>query len=112
MIRVLWSKLRAYFGAASGAERRALPKRMVEEEPAKGLPLEWALWVWVDQCRQDVAYGCSTLRKSLGFTLAAGAVLALGTGANLTTFQMFLVSILQKPAVRDADALVRLEPVS
>jgi hypothetical protein len=36
----------------------------------------------------------------------------LGAGANLTTFQLFLVSILQKPAVSDADALVRLEPVS
>jgi putative ABC transport system permease protein len=68
--------------------------------------------VWLDQCWQDIAYAWRTLRKSPGFTLTAAAVLGLGAGANLTTFQIFLVSVLQKPPVREADALLRLEPVS
>src|SRR5580700_10765656 len=43
---------------------------------------QWG-WTWLDQFRQDFAYGARSLRGSPGFALTAIAVLSLGIGVNL-----------------------------
>ncbi len=138
-MRAWWSKFGAFWGGRNSLaddlqdEMNAHLDCVVDEELGKGLTPDeariaaqrsfgnrtriaensWDAWRWVplDQFRQDLVYGWRTLRRSLGFTITAVGVLALGTGANLTTFEIFLASILQRPAVRDADAIVRIEPI-
>src|SRR5262245_14355479 len=45
-------------------------------------------WTWLDQLCQDLAYGVRVLWHSPMFTVSAVGVLALGIGANLTTFHI------------------------
>ena len=67
---------------------------------------QWG-WTWLDQLRQDAAYGLRALRRSPGFALTAVAVLSLGIGVNLAELQVFH-ALLHRLQVRDVDSLVRL----
>jgi predicted permease len=46
-------------------------------------------WRWLEEARQDLAYGARVLWRAPGFALGAAAVLALGLGANLAEFEIF-----------------------
>ncbi len=63
-------------------------------------------WTWLDQLRQDLAYGIRSLRRSPGFTATAIAVLSLGIGVNLAEIHFFNAAM-HRLAVREPDSLCR-----
>lgn len=66
---------------------------------------QWG-WTWLDQFRQDMAYGARSLGRSPGFALTAIAVLSLGIGVNLAEIHVFN-ALLHRLQVRDLDSLCR-----
>jgi predicted permease len=66
---------------------------------------QWG-WTWLDQFRQDIAYGARWLRRSPGFALTAIAVLSLGIGVNLAEIHVFQ-ALRHRLQVRDLDSLCR-----
>ena len=64
---------------------------------------------WLDAVVRDVPYAMRTLRKSWGFTLGAGAVLALTIGANVAIFSVVNSVLLQPLPYPDAERLVSIE---
>ncbi|MGH7346104.1 MAG: ADOP family duplicated permease [Candidatus Rokuibacteriota bacterium] len=66
---------------------------------------------WLDAVVRDVRYAMRTLRKSWGFTLGAGAVLALTIGANVAIFSVVNSVLLQPLPYPDAGRLVSIETV-
>jgi len=67
-------------------------------------------WTWIDRLLQDLRYAARMLRKSLGFTIAAMLMLAIGIGVNVAAFGFFNLIFFKPLPVRDPDSLVRLEP--
>ena len=67
-------------------------------------------FAWLDEFRQDLAYGIRQLRRSPGFTLTAIAVLALGIGAPLAMFNVVNAAMFHWLAVRDAEVLIEFTP--
>ncbi|HSP69403.1 MAG TPA: FtsX-like permease family protein [Bryobacteraceae bacterium] len=65
-------------------------------------------FVWLDQLRQDLAFGARQMRRSPGFTLMAVTVLALGVGLNLAVFQIANAVFYDRISVRDSPLLQRL----
>jgi len=66
---------------------------------------QWG-WTWLEQARQDMAYGARSLGRSPGFALTAIAVLSLGIGVNLAEVHLFN-AFLHRLNVRDVDSLRR-----
>ena len=64
---------------------------------------QWG-FAWLDQFRQDLAYGARSLLRSPAFTLTAIAVLSLGIGANLAEFHIF-EALLHRLNVRGPESL-------
>ena len=64
---------------------------------------------WLDALLSDVHYAIRSLRKSWGFALGAGAVLALTIGASTAIFSFLNAVLLQPLAYPDADRLVSIE---
>jgi predicted permease len=69
-------------------------------------------WVWLQQLRQDLAYGVRSLRNAPAFTLGATVVLSLGVGANLAEFQVFDAIIFHRLNIRDANAVLQISRVA
>lgn len=67
-----------------------------------------AIWSWsgIERLGQDVRFALRTLRKTPGFTAAAIAVLALGTGANTAIFSIFHAVLLRPLPFHDPDRLM------
>jgi predicted permease len=65
-------------------------------------------FTWLDQLRQDLAYGARQMRRSPGFTLMAITVLALGVGLNLGVFQIANSIFYNRISVRDSAVLQRV----
>src|SRR6185503_13961972 len=63
-------------------------------------------WVWLETLLQDLRYGVRMVRKNPGFTLVAGATLALAIAVNTTIFSLVSGWMLKKPAVADPDRAV------
>ena len=68
-------------------------------------------WFWrsLDAFARDVRYAIRTLTRSWGFTLGAGAVLALTIGASTATFSVINTVLLQPLPYPDAERLVSVE---
>lgn len=66
-------------------------------------------WTWLDQLRQDVAYGIRILLRSPAFTLSAVTILALGIGANLAVFHIFNAALFHRVSVPHADSIVHFQ---
>jgi putative ABC transport system permease protein len=68
-------------------------------------------WVWqgLDAFLRDVHYAIRTLRRSWGFTLGVGSVLALTIGANVAIFSVVNTVLLQPLDYPDAERLVSIE---
>jgi predicted permease len=64
-------------------------------------------WRWLDEARQDLAYGARMLRRSPGFALGAAAVLALGLGANLAEFEIFNKMIFHRLTFRGVESCLQ-----
>jgi predicted permease len=69
---------------------------------------EWT-YRWLDAVVRDVRYSVRSLRKSWGFTLGAGAVLALAIGANVAIFSVVNTVLLQPLPYPDAGRIVSIE---
>ena len=67
------------------------------------------IWRWLDALLRDVRYAMRSLARSWGFTLGAGAVLALTIGANIAIFSVVNTVLLQPLAYPDAERLVSVE---
>ncbi len=65
-------------------------------------------FLWLDQLRQDLAYGARQLRRSPGFTLTAIVVLAFGVGLNLGLFQVIDAIFYDRISVRDSVSLLQV----
>ena len=65
-------------------------------------------WNWLDDAMQDLVVGIRTLVKSPSFAITATLILTFGIGLNVTLYQMIQVGLLRPPAIKNADAWVRL----
>src|SRR5436190_3580352 len=67
---------------------------------------EWG-WAWLDRLSQDLRFAVRLLRRAPVFTLTALAVLAVGVGLNLASFQLFDAVALSPLRVRSPESLVK-----
>ena len=67
------------------------------------------IWRWLDALGRDVRYATRSLNKSWGFTLGAGAILALAIGANTAIFSVVNMLLLQPLPYPDAERIVSVE---
>ena len=67
------------------------------------------VWRWLDALVRDVRYAMRSLTRSWGFTLGAGAVLALAIGASAAIFSVVNTVLLQPLPYRDAERIVSIE---
>src|SRR5688572_16628341 len=68
-------------------------------------------WIsrWLDTLVRDVRYATRSLTRSWGFTLGAGAVLALAIGASTAIFSVVNTVLLQRLEYPDAERIVSIE---
>jgi putative ABC transport system permease protein len=68
-------------------------------------------WIWrsLDALLRDVRYAMRGLVRTWGFTVGAGAVLALTIGANIAIFSVVNTVLLRPLAYPDAERLVAIE---
>jgi predicted permease len=70
------------------------------------------MWRWLDALMRDVRYAMRGLTRSWGFTLGAGAVLAMAIGATVAIFSVISTVLLQPLPYPEADRIVSIETVS
>jgi putative ABC transport system permease protein len=70
---------------------------------------EASRWSWLDHLTRDFRCAIRSLAKGWGFTLGAGAVLALGIAANTAIFSVVNGVLLQPLSYPDADRIVSVE---
>src|SRR5262245_8104572 len=68
-------------------------------------------WIdrWLDAVVRDVRYAMRSLRRSWGFTLGAGGILALTIGANVAIFSVVNSVLLQPLPYPGAERIVSIE---
>ena len=68
-------------------------------------------WIyrWLDTSVRDLRHAMRSLRRSWGFTLGAGGVLALTIGANVAIFSVVNTVLLQPLPYPDAERIVSIE---
>jgi hypothetical protein len=68
-------------------------------------------WIWrgVDEFVRDIRHAVRSLRRSWGFALGAGTVLALGIGANTAMFTVVNAVLLKPLDYPNADRIVAVE---
>jgi predicted permease len=66
-------------------------------------------WTWIDRFLQDLRYAARMLQKSLGFTVVAVLMLAIGIGVNIAAFGFFNLMVLRPLPVRDPNTLLRFK---
>ena len=68
-------------------------------------------WIWsgLDEFVRDVRHAARSLRRSWGFALGAGTVLALGIGANTAIFSVVNAVLLKPLGYRNAERIVAVE---
>jgi putative ABC transport system permease protein len=67
------------------------------------------IWRWLDALLRDVRYAMRSLIRSSGFTVGAGAVLALAIGANTAIFSVVNTVLLEPLSYPAAERLVSIE---
>src|SRR5215510_5345067 len=68
-------------------------------------------WIdrWLDTVVRDVRHTMRSLRRSWGFTLGAGGILALTIGANVAIFSVVALSLKKKLPYPDAERIVSIK---
>ena len=68
-------------------------------------------WIWrgLDEFVRDIRHAARSLRRSWGFALGAGTVLALGIGANTAIFTVVNAVLLKPLGYPNADRIVAVE---
>lgn len=99
------AELQAEGKSAAAARTQALrefgrPARILERSRE-----EWR-WTWLEDLASDLGYAVRSLRHQPAFALAAVLCLALGTGANTTTFNVATQFLLAEPSVTGSESLV------
>jgi predicted permease len=67
------------------------------------------VWGWLDALARDLRYAIRSLRRSWGFSLGAGSVLALAIGANVAIFSVVHKVLLEPLAYPESERLVSIE---
>jgi predicted permease len=67
------------------------------------------IWRWLDALLRDVRYAIRSLTRNWGFTLGAGAVLALAIGASVAIFSVVSTVLLQPLPYPDAARIISIE---
>jgi hypothetical protein len=67
------------------------------------------IWQWLDVLVRDVRHSTRSLTRSWGFTVGAGAVLAVAIAANIAIFSVVNTVLIQPLPYRDADRIVAVE---
>jgi predicted permease len=65
-------------------------------------------WSWLESLARDLRFSLRTLRRTLGFTVIAILVIALGIGANVALFTVVRGVLLKPLPFQDPDRLVML----
>jgi predicted permease len=89
---------------ARQAARRELGNLALVEEDTR------AAWGWtrLEQLARDASYGLRQIRRNMGFSAAAIATLALGTGGITAMFSAFDTLLIRPLPYHDADRLVMI----
>jgi len=66
---------------------------------------------WLDELVRDVRYGCRSLRRNPGFTIAAILTIALGIGVNATIFTILNGIVFRPLRLPGADRIVSISQV-
>jgi predicted permease len=89
------------------ARRRAMI-RLGGVEPTKELHREARGLPFLESVAQDIRFACRTLRRNIGFTTAAVAILALGIGGSTAVFSLVSAVLLRPLPFHEPDRLVVL----
>ena len=94
-------------GMGRDAAARAARMSLGGIEQTKELHRDARSFVWLEDCRRDVAYGLRLLRRSPTFTLTSAISLAIGIGANTAIFAVANSLLFRPPeGIVEPDRLV------
>lgn len=95
-------------GEARRAARRAFGNAAVVAECSR----EQRRVRWLDDLRQDLAYGFRVLRHNTAFATVAILSMGIGVGANVAFFAAIDRTLLQDPPLADVDRVAYVDTVS
>ena len=92
-------------GMSAAEARRDALRRFGNAAALRDQTRDTEIWVFAEQCRQDVTFGVRSLLRRPGFTTVALLTLALGIGATTAIFTVVWSVLLRPLPFARADAL-------